>query len=174
MKILFEDYTFSAVTKEITFNTASTIGLSQLLLITNVTTNQIIYNFANPSTGGTIVNNVLTLDFDSTSMSNTDSLQIFLDNLDTPASNEMLESIENQTELLRRMVKLLEPIARQDVNGRQAIRVEAFDPQVIANQSQTYHSGVISAVNLLNNAESTFNLQSRIAYTALRQHLDFS
>ena len=180
MKILFEDYTFSATTKEITFNTTSIISLSQLLLITNVTTNQIIYNFADPSTGGTIVNNVLTLDFDSTSMSNTDSLQIFLDNLATPASNEMLESIENQTELLRRMVKLLEPSARQDANGRQAIRVETFDPQVIINPGSLYSptyiqtqlgtpTGTIGAL-----AESAFNLQSRIAYIALRQHLEFS
>jgi hypothetical protein len=167
MKILFEDYTFNAATKQITFNTTSVVGLEQLLVITNVTDNIIIYNFADPSAGGTVSNNVLTLDYDTTSMSDTDKIQIFLDNLESPASDEMLR-------LMGRMVKLLEPSAVQDSGGRQIVRVQAFDPSIIANQSQTYHSGVISAINLLNNAESSFNLQSRIAYFALRQNLEFS
>ena len=49
MKILFEDYTFNAAAKQITFNTSETITLPQLLLITNVTDNLIIYNFADPN-----------------------------------------------------------------------------------------------------------------------------
>jgi hypothetical protein len=167
MKILFEDYTFNAAAKQITFNTTSVVGLEQLLVITNVTDNIIIYNFADPSAGGTVANNVLTLDYDTTSMSNTDNLQIFLDNLESPASDEMLR-------LMGRMVKLLEPSAVQDVGGRQRVNISSFEPAIIANQSQTYHSGVVSAVNLLNNAESSFNLQSRIAYFALRQNLEFS
>jgi hypothetical protein len=167
MKILFEDYTFNAATKQITFNTTSVVGLEQLLVITNVTDNIIIYNFADPSAGGTVANNVLTLDYDTTSMSNTDNLQIFLDNLESPASDEMLR-------LMGRMVKLLESSAVQDAGGRQRVNISAFEPIIIANQFQTYHSGVVSATNLLNSAESSFNLQSRIAYIALRQHLEFS
>jgi hypothetical protein len=173
MKILFEDYTFNAATKQITFNTTSVVGLEQLLVITNVTDNLIIYNFADPSAGGTVANNVLTLDYDTTSMSNTDNLQIFLDNLESPASDEMLR-------LMGRMVKLLEPSAQQDGNGRQIVRVQVFDPQILANPSYIYNptyvvqqlgqpTGTAGAV-----AESAFNLQSRIAYIALRQHLEFS
>jgi hypothetical protein len=173
MKILFEDYTFNAATKQITFNTTSVVGLEQLLVITNVTDNLIIYNFADPSAGGTVANNVLTLDYDTTSMSNTDNLQIFLDNLESPASDEMLR-------LMGRMVKLLEPSSQQDSQGKQIVRITQFDPQVIMNPSFIYNptyvqtqlgqpAGTIGGV-----AESAFNLQSRIAYIALRQHLEFS
>jgi hypothetical protein len=173
MKILFEDYTFNAATKQITFNTTSVVGLEQLLVITNVTDNIIIYNFADPSAGGTIANNVLTLDYDTTSMSNTDNLQIFLDNLESPASDEMLR-------LMGRMVKLLEPSAVQDVGGRQRVNISSFEPQLVVNPSFIYNptfvptqlglpSGVIGGV-----AESAFNLQSRIAYISLRQNLEFS
>jgi len=77
MKVLFENYSFNAASKQITFNTTSVIGLEDLLLITNVTDNVIIYNFADPTKGGTISNNVLTLTYNTTGMSNTDKLQIF-------------------------------------------------------------------------------------------------
>lgn len=171
MKILFEDYTFNAVTKKITFNTASTISLSQLLLITNVTTNQIIYTFADPSTGGSIANNVLTLDFDTTAMSNTDSLQIFLDSLTTPASDEMLQSVQDQTELLGRVVKLLEPSSRANAAGMQQVDIAGSTAVVLNGQYSSYFGAQSSTVFT---AESTFNLQSRIAYIALRQQLEFS
>lgn len=171
MKILFEDYTFNAATKQVTFNTTSTIGLSQLLIITNVTTNQIIYNFADPNAGGTITNNVLTLDYDTTSMSDTDSLQIFLDSLMTPASDEMLQSVQDQTELLGRMVKLLEPSGRGNVNGMQMVDVAASSGAILSQQYFSYYGAI---GNTISTAESTFNLQSRIAYIALRQQLEFS
>ena len=109
MKILFEDYTFNAATQQITFNTTETITLERLLIITNVTDNLIIYNFADPNLGGTITNNVLTLNYNTTTMSNTDRLQIFIENQLTPASEESLQYLQDQTALLGRMVKLLEP-----------------------------------------------------------------
>ena len=51
MKILFENYSFNASAKTVTFNTTDVITLEQLLVITNVTTNKIIYNFADPNAG---------------------------------------------------------------------------------------------------------------------------
>jgi hypothetical protein len=173
MKILFEDYTFNAATKQITFNTTSVVGLEQLLVITNVTDNIIIYNFADPSAGGTVANNVLTLDYDTTSMSNTDNLQIFLDNLESPASDEMLR-------LMGRMVKLLEPSAVQDVQGRQALTIQSFVPQININPSYIWNpTTAVAQIGVPNAssypvAESAFNLQSRIAYISLRQNLEFS
>ena len=41
------------------------VDLNQLLLITNVTKNIIIYNFADSTLGGTINNNVLSLTYNS-------------------------------------------------------------------------------------------------------------
>ncbi len=79
MKTLIENYTFNKATKQVTFNSFSTIELSKLLLITNVTTGAIIYNFANSNLGGTVSGNVLTLTFNTSLMNNTDKLMIFYD-----------------------------------------------------------------------------------------------
>jgi hypothetical protein len=171
MKILFEDYTFNASAKQIRFNTTNVIGLEQLLVITNVTDNIIIYNFADPSAGGTISNNVLTLNYNTVSMSNTDSLQIFLDNVLTPASDEMLQSIQEQTALLMRMVKLLEPSSRQNSTGMQQIELTSAPATVPVAQNNTLYGNQVSSIAT---AESTFNLQSRVAYATLRQNLEFS
>jgi len=171
MKILFEDYTFNAASKQITFNTTSVIGLSQLLIITNVATNTIVYNFADPNAGGTITNNVLTLDYNTTSMNNSDNLQIFLDSLLTPASDEMLQSVEDQTELLRRMVKLLEPSSRANPAGIQQVDVAASSAAILNDAFRTYFGG---NVNTISAGESAFNVQTRVAYIALRQQLEFS
>jgi hypothetical protein len=171
MKILFEDYTFNASAKQIRFNTTSVIGLEQLLIITNVTDNIIIYNFADPSAGGTISNNVLTLDYNTVSMSNTDSLQIFLDNVLTPSSDEMLQSVQEQTALLMRMVKLLEPSSRQNAAGMQQVELASTPSTVLVSQNATFFGTQVSTIAT---AESTLNLQSRVAYATLRQNLEFS
>lgn len=172
MKILFEDYTFNAATQQITFNTTETITLERLLIITNVTDNLIIYNFADPNLGGTITNNVLTLNYNTTTMSNTDRLQIFIENQLTPASEESLQYLQDQTALLSRMVKLLEPSSRQDSAGRQQIDMAASSGTMVT-RIDTYLNGP-SGNTTITAAESVFNLQSRIAYSALRNQLEFS
>jgi|694.fasta_scaffold00044_77 hypothetical protein len=172
MKILFEDYTFNAATQQITFNTTETITLERLLIITNVTDNLIIYNFADPNLGGTITNNVLTLNYNTTSMSNTDRLQIFIENQLTPASEESLQYLQDQTALLGRMVKLLEPISRQDSAGRQQIDMAASSGTMIT-RIDTYLNGPAGSTTIVA-AESVFNLQSRIAYSALRNSMEFN
>lgn len=77
MKIQIKNYSFDPVNKIVVFKDFSEISLESVLLITNVTSNQIIYNFANPATGGTVVGNQLILNFDTTVMGSTDALQIF-------------------------------------------------------------------------------------------------
>ena len=170
MKILYEDYTFNSALKTVTFNSLATISLEQLLLITNVTTNTIIYNFASPDLGGTVSGNTLTLDYNTATMSSTDKLQIFLDNLATPASQETLEYLSDQTALLGRMVKLLEPSSRQNVNGLQQISIGAIDGTM---RIDAFINGPAGGATI-SAPESTFVLQSRIAYATLRQHLEFS
>ena len=172
MKILYEDYTFDSALKTVTFNSLATISLEQLLLITNVTTNTIIYNFASPDLGGTVSGNTLTLDYNTATMSSTDKLQIFLDNLATPASQETLEYLSDQTALLGRMVKLLEPSSRQDSAGRQTIDIGG-STGIVTTRLDTYINGPTGTSTIVA-PESTFVLQSRIAYATLRQHLEFS
>ncbi len=130
MKVLLPDYTFNATAKTITFNTTESVSLNRVLIITNVNTNTIIYNFANPLQGGIITNNVLTLDFDTTSMSNTDSLQIFLDLYGSPSTETTSVSTNESIKLLRRLVKLAEPLATQDSLQRQKVIVEGMSGTV--------------------------------------------
>lgn len=79
MKILITAYTFDASAKTITFTGYGTLSLESVLLITNVTDNIIIYNFADPTKGGTVATNVLTLDYDTTTMDDADDIQIYYD-----------------------------------------------------------------------------------------------
>lgn len=77
MKKLIKDYVFDASAKTVTMD--DSIALEDLLIITNVTSGTIIYNFASVTTNGSLTNGVLTLDYDTTSMADTDKLQIFAD-----------------------------------------------------------------------------------------------
>jgi hypothetical protein len=172
MKILFENYSFNAGAQTITFNTTDVITLEQLLVITNVTTNKIIYNFADPSAGGSIVNNVLTLDFDTTSMSSGDKLQIFIDNILTPASDETLQLINEQTELMRRITKLLEPSSRASNAGLQMVDASFTTLSVVNSHNLTYMGGTQNQT--ITAAETAFFPQSRQSYALIRQNLIFS
>lgn len=86
-------YTFNASTRTITLNRA--LKRESLLLITNVSTNTVIYNFSDPNlratsytqTQGAIAaasgmsdtSTVIVLQYNTTSMSNTDRIQIIVD-----------------------------------------------------------------------------------------------
>lgn len=98
MKKLIEKYVFDPAQKNIVFNDYTSIELERVLLITNVTKNIIIYNFANPLVGAQVVNNnILHLQYDTATMSNTDKLQIFYE-------EDMMVATEGaQTELYELM-----------------------------------------------------------------------
>lgn len=112
-------YTFDKTAKTITFSgLRDSITLSNILLITNVTANTIIYNFADSTSGAvSFNNNILTLDYDTSAMANTDVLQIFLD---LPSNEESLH------DLLRRMNKILESNATVDIYQRQRVVLDAI------------------------------------------------
>lgn len=73
------------------------IRLEQLLSITNVTDNKILYLFSNPDLNGTVSGNVITLNYNTSAMASTDSLQIYID-FDNPSNvNELEPLIEQYT-----------------------------------------------------------------------------
>ena len=82
------DYTFTPATRTIVINNKF-IPREKLALITNVTTNQVIYNFSDPSLKATAYTNsinaamvettTIVLNYNTTSMASTDKLQIMLD-----------------------------------------------------------------------------------------------
>lgn len=118
MKQLITTYTFSAAAKQISLTEYTSLDLNRLLLITNVTDNIIIYNFADPSTGATILGNVITLGYNTIGMNDTDTLQIFYDVETTPASDEQLKALQDQNVLLRKLVKNTDGLATVDLNQR--------------------------------------------------------
>lgn len=93
MKIRVTNYTFNAAAGTVTFTDYNPVLLDAILLITNVTDNVIIYNFADSTKGGTVSTNVLNLAFDTSTMSDTDDLQIFYDNDVIPATDTTLASL---------------------------------------------------------------------------------
>ncbi len=100
-KVLLEtSYTFTPSTR--TISIPKTILRERLLLITNVTSNQVIYNFSDPSMGATsysattdtnmVENTTMVLEFNTASMSATDKLMFTIDTFDesfTPAETQL-------------------------------------------------------------------------------------
>lgn len=101
-KIISDIYTFTPSTKTITI-TNRFLRPEQLLLITNVTRNTVIYNFSDPSLGYTSITtstpttalmvntSTIVLAYNTTAMSSTDKLAIMIDEPDqTFAPSEVL------------------------------------------------------------------------------------
>lgn len=83
MKKLVKDYRFEPALRRVyiadNFRDRAELSTESFLLITNVTTGDMIYIFNEPELGGVYEYDYLTLDYDTTSMSPTDKLQIFVD-----------------------------------------------------------------------------------------------
>jgi len=94
-------YSFSAASKTVSLTLPVSILLAEIKHIINVSTNEIIFRSDLVGKSGTILNNVLTLDFDTTSMANTDDLDILVSNvqlegLDNVINTEITPSINSQ------------------------------------------------------------------------------
>ena len=123
MKQQILNYTFNKTAKTVTFTDYTTIRLDSLLLITNVTDNIIIYNFANPSLGGTVATNVLTLTYDTSAMADADKLQIFYDDEDVQPSNSTQQvTLNSLVETLQELNTRLTVLASMSNAGAPALR----------------------------------------------------
>jgi hypothetical protein len=145
MKKLVTDYTFNAANKTITLNGFTSIDLEGLLLVTNVSTNQIIYNFADPALGATVSSNVLTLAYNTTTMSNTDALQIFYDDATSPASDDTATALLQVANTLKRIAKNMESLQVVDANQRQRVNVEVLP--TLANVTTVNNLNQFAAVD---------------------------
>lgn len=79
MKQIIKNYTFNKTARIVTFTDFAAVSLDRLLLVTNVTSNTVIYQFNNAALGGTVAGNVLTLAYNTASMNSGDKLQIIYD-----------------------------------------------------------------------------------------------
>lgn len=147
-------YSFNKTAKTVTFSGLSqSITLSNILLITNVTANTIIYNFADPTSGAvSFNNNILTLDYDTSAMADGDVLQIFLD---LPSNEESLH------DLLRRMNKILESNATVDIYQRQRVVLDA-----IGNNRSTA-TEITTTVPVSGTVTATANISNGVASQAV-------
>jgi hypothetical protein len=119
MKIKIKNYVFTPAAKTVVFSDYTSIKLDNIILITDVKTGTTIYNFAAANLTGAVSGNTLTVNYDTTGLTAT-NLAIYYDD---PGSTQ---STDETIILLRRMVKLLEPIATQDILQRQKVTVDAI------------------------------------------------
>lgn len=78
-KQVIKNYVFNPAAKTITLPDFKGIDPARLALITNVTDGIILYNFADPFRGASVAGNVITLAYNTTGMSSTDSIRIDYD-----------------------------------------------------------------------------------------------
>jgi hypothetical protein len=124
MKKLISNYTFNPTSKTITFNDYSLIELESILLITNVSSNQIIYNFADPCYGAGVNGNTVTLVYDTTSMSSSDALQIYYDDGESASTELTQQGISDMIDYLKLIFQNTKVLSTQDLNQRQRVVVD--------------------------------------------------
>lgn len=116
MKTLIKDYAFNKTGKQVVFlGDDCPESIEEILLITNVTRGEIIYNFADKLSGGTLVGNVLTLNRDTTLMNDDDSLQIF---------TERDGVVDGLNEVVRTVNTLKRALGMPDTAGRLRVNLE--------------------------------------------------
>lgn len=86
------DYTFNPTAKTIKIWEVA-LNKEQFLTITNTTDNTLIYVFADPTLNGTFDGQILTLNYDTSLMSDNDALQIYVDIPDVPQSQKLLSQL---------------------------------------------------------------------------------
>lgn len=145
MKTLIDDYTFNPSNRTIIINEFTSLKLEQLLLITNTTDNVIIYNFADKSLSATILGNVITLNYDTTTMSNLDAIQIFIDtpNTDFVGLNELLT--DGISEIVHQLQLLRNDGGMADVLGRVRCNIEAGSMNIGTVNTVTSMTNMASA-----------------------------
>lgn len=105
MKIVPTTYVFDASAQTIQCDDFTAI--ERVAVITNQTDGIIIYNFADPTKGGTLSGSTITLDYNTTSMADTDKIQIILHpdviTTEVPDSSEEAMRITSVPQRVERM-----------------------------------------------------------------------
>lgn len=139
--VIIESYVFAPSTRSVLINNR-TVRREQLILITNVTTNTVIYNFSDTSltaatyvtsTVGNIESTSITLAYDTTTMSPSDKLAILVE--------------ESYQEIIP-AEPLMDPVGKLRVSNPQALIDTDFEYGVQATKWET--------LSLTNNRPSAF------------------
>ena len=180
MKIQVQNYTFDKTAKTVKFTDYASIRLDSVLLITNVTSNIIIYNFADPTKGGTVLTNVLTLDYNTSAMNNIDSLQIFYEDGLYPASQTLQTTLNtlmnNDNTTNRQLLQLLKPLGIvSSASGRIYFDVNVLAGTLPGVTTVNTVSSVTNQVNMggLNALDLQFNMAHAAFALGLRSNITF-
>ena len=148
MKTLIKNYTFNAASKTITFTNYNSIALEDVLMVTNVVDNIIIYIFSDPLLGGSVSGNVLTLDYDTTTMSNTDSLQVWVDVPNNHSTEVTQSEMRDLTDSVNTLVQFLYANApRRDVANRMAVNGSEVTQPVSGTVTATVANATVTTAN---------------------------
>jgi hypothetical protein len=181
MKVRVINYKFDKVLGKITFTDYPVISLDSMLLVTNVNSNTIIYNFADNSLGGVVLGNVLTLNYNTTIMNNADNLQIFYEDGIFPASQALQNTlnlmVENDDMSMKQLLQLLKPLGIiQSGTGRLVIDVNTVGSGTITTVGTVNTvSTMINQTNIggLNALDMQFNM-ARVSWnTGIRNNITF-
>lgn len=95
------NYTFDPVAKQIKFlDVPYNMELKNIFSVFNINTGSMVYSFAKSGYGGTISNNTLTLDSNTSGMDETDELLIIVDIPQHRISSDIVDSIKKLAVLL--------------------------------------------------------------------------
>lgn len=94
MNIKIDNYVFDPIARTLTFLDYDSIRLDKITIITNVTTNTMIYNFNKSTLGGIISGNVLTLVYNTSTMNSTDKMQIIYDDSNSSLLTQLVHSVK--------------------------------------------------------------------------------
>jgi hypothetical protein len=172
-----DKYIFNHTAKTITFVGLSGLFLQSIYAIFNVTDGIQIYDFGDPTKTGTLTGSILTLTYDTSSMSDTDSLLIKYDD-GILLGIDLAEKVQDESvPLLRRIVKLLEVSANGDIANRQRIVLDAITGALTLTTVTTV--GTVSAVTniaaIAGLDQRQFADTARISYnTGIRDKLIFT
>jgi hypothetical protein len=179
MKLIYENYSFNPTSKTVTLIEASGLSLENILLITNVSSGTIIYNFADSVCGGTYdpITSTLTLNFDTTQMNSSDKLQIFVDDGSLSATEQSVVELQEHTLLLRRLLKLLESNATVDSAQRQKVTIDSGTLPTVTTVTTV---STVTTATTLNQLGSVPTIENQIQWSrnlwanSLRNKLEFS
>jgi hypothetical protein len=135
------DYTFNAAARTITF--AGDVTIEQLGVVTNLVYGVQIYNAMDPTKVGTLTGNVLSLTYDTSSMSNTNALQVFYGN-----SSQMLSvEIDDMFAVLRNIFNELVSPAHVDMALNRLRATALIESGTITTVTTVTTVGAVTAVD---------------------------
>jgi hypothetical protein len=101
--VIVKRYVFNAIAQTVTFPDYPKLQIEGIKLITNLDSSEIIYQFNSAAKAGTVEGNVLTLNYDTSGMSDVDKLAIVYD----PPGGGVYDN------LLSALTHILSPIIRE-------------------------------------------------------------